>query len=141
MTRDKLIGLIQADAKFIDDRDDIAEYIGTLKTDAALNEKDIRQGYERFKSEKNARELAAIATKYGLEAAALQGFVDHTIRRMIFDGDQLSDLMAPLGLGWKARTQKELALVDDLTPMLHKLAHGREISGLSAYEHSMDEQI
>lgn len=42
--------------------------------------------------------------------------------------------MAPLGLGWKARTQKELALVEELTPLLHKLALGREISGLSAYE-------
>ena len=42
--------------------------------------------------------------------------------------------MAPLGLGWKARTQAELALVDELTPLLHKLAQGREISGLSAYE-------
>lgn len=34
----------------------------------------------------------------------------------------------------KARTQAELALVYDLTPQLHKLAQGREISGLSAYE-------
>ena len=53
---------------------------------------------------------------------------------MIFDGEQLGDLLAPLGLGWKARTQKELALMDDLIPLLHKLAHGREISGLGAYE-------
>ena len=56
------------------------------------------------------------------------------LRRRIFDGDNLSDLMAPLGLGWKARTQRELALMEDLGPLLHKLAHGREISGLSAYE-------
>ncbi len=34
----------------------------------------------------------------------------------------------------KARTQAELALVDELTPLLHKLAQGRGISGLSAYE-------
>jgi hypothetical protein len=51
-----------------------------------------------------------------------------------FDGDALRDLMAPLELGWKARAQKELALVEDLTPLLHKLAKGREISGLNAYE-------
>jgi type I restriction enzyme, R subunit len=30
--------------------------------------------------------------------------------------------------------QKELALVEDLSPLLNKLANGREISGLSAYE-------
>jgi hypothetical protein len=47
---------------------------------------------------------------------------------MIFDGEQLSDLMAPLDLGWKARTQAELALMADLK----KRATGRDISGLSA---------
>ncbi len=134
MTRDQLVGLIQSDAKFMDDREDIAAYIDTLSAGEALDEKDIRQGYERFKAEKNTQELADIAAKYGLEPAALQGFVDGIIQRMIFDGEQLSDLLAPLELGWKARTQKELALMDDLIPLLHKRAHGREISGLSAYE-------
>ncbi|MCZ5658553.1 hypothetical protein O5623_06235 [Escherichia coli] len=65
---------------------------------------------------------------------ALQVFVDEILRRRIFDGERLSELMAPLNLGWKTRTQKELALMDELTPLLHKLAQGREITGLSAYE-------
>ena len=56
------------------------------------------------------------------------------MNRMIFDGEQLSDLLAPLGLGWKERTKKELALMEDLVPLLKKLAQGREISGLAAYE-------
>ena len=56
------------------------------------------------------------------------------MQRMIFDGEKLSDLLAPQRLGWKARTQKELALMDDLMTLLHKLAQGREISGLAAYE-------
>jgi type I restriction enzyme R subunit len=99
-----------------------------------LDEKAIRQGYERFKAEKSARELAAIATKHGLEVEALQAFVDSVLQRMIFDGEQLGDLLAPLELGWKARTKKELALMEDLIPLLHKLAQGREISGLVAYE-------
>lgn len=134
MSREQLIGLIQADAKFIDERDDIAEYIRSLPIGEALDEKAIRAGYERFKAEKKVRELAAIAAKHGLEAAALQAFVNEVLRRRIFDGEALSELMVPLGLGWKARTQKELALVEDLTPLLHKLTQGREISGLSAYE-------
>ena len=45
---------------------------------------------------------------------------------MIFDGEQLTDLLAPLELGWKARTQKELALMADLVPMLKRRAGGRE---------------
>jgi type I restriction enzyme R subunit len=64
----------------------------------------------------------------------LQDFVDGILDRMIFDGEQLSDLLAPLGLGWKARTKKELALMDELMPLLHKLAQGQEISGLKVYE-------
>jgi len=60
-------------------------------------------------SEKNAAELAAIAQKHGL-AAALQTFVDGILDRMIFDGEQLGELMAPLDLDWKACTQAELAL-------------------------------
>lgn len=134
MTRDQLIGLIQADAKFVDERDDIAAYIKTLSTDKGMSEAEVREGYEQFKNEKTARELAAVAARHGLEAPCLQTFVDSVMQRMIFDDDQLSDLLAPLGLGWKARTQKELALMEDLIPLLHKLAKGREISGLGAYE-------
>ena len=134
MTHGELIGLILSDAKFMDDREDITAYINTLQVGKGLDEKAIRQGYERFKAEKSARELADIATKHGLEPGALQAFVDGIMQRMIFDGEQLSDLLAPLELGWKARTNKELALMKDLIPLLHKLAQGREISGLRAYE-------
>ncbi|MBO0989870.1 type I restriction endonuclease subunit R [Delftia sp. SD018] len=134
MTREELIGLISADAKFMNERDDIAEYIGTLQAGEGLSEVAIRDGYTRFKAEKNAKELAAIAAKRGLATAALQNFVDGILDRMIFDGEQLSDLMAPLDLGWKARTQAEIALMEDLHPLLTKRAAGRDISGLSAYE-------
>ncbi|MDP2406267.1 MAG: type I restriction endonuclease subunit R [Hydrogenophaga sp.] len=134
MTREELIGLISADAKFMNDRDAIAEYIATLKAGEGLSEAAIRDGYTRFKAEKNAKELAGIAAKHGLATAALQAFVDGILDRMIFDGEQLSELMAPLDLGWKARTQAELALMRDLLPLLTQRAGGRDISGLSAYE-------
>jgi type I restriction enzyme R subunit len=134
MTREELIGLISADAKFMNERDDIAEYIGTLKAGEGLSETAIREGYTRFKAEKNAKELATIASKHGLATAALQTFVDGILDRMIFDGEHLSDLMAPLDLGWRARTHAELALMADLHPLLTKRAGGRDISGLSAYE-------
>ncbi len=46
MSREQLIGLIQSDAKFMDERDDIAAYINTLKAGEGLSEKDIRDGYQ-----------------------------------------------------------------------------------------------
>ena len=134
MNREQLIGLIQSDAKFIGDGDDIAQFIRSLPVNTALSEQQIRSGLEQFKADKKAQELASIASRHALEAAALQSFVDEIVRRRIFDGERLSDLMAPLGLGWKARTQKELALMADLAPLLRQLAQGQEISGLSAYE-------
>jgi type I restriction enzyme, R subunit len=134
MSREQLIGLISSDAKFMNEREEIAEYIGTLKAGEGLNETAIRDGYTRFKAEKNEKELATIATRHGLATAALQTFVDGILARMIFDGEHLSDLLAPRDLGWKARTQAELALMADLFPLLTKRASGREISGLSAYE-------
>jgi type I restriction enzyme R subunit len=134
MTREELIGLIGADAKFMNERDDIAEYIGTLQAGEGLSEAAIRDGYTRFKAEKNARELAAIAAKHGLAGAALQSFVDGILDRMIFDGEKLSDLYAAYDLGWKERSHKETALMQDCAPYLVKRAGGRDISGLSAYE-------
>lgn len=134
MSREELIGLIQSDAKFMDEREDIAAYIATLKAGEGLSEKAIREGYSRFKAEKNAAELAGIAGKHGLAAQALQGFVDTILQRMIFDSEALTDLMEPLGLNWKTRRVKELDLMADLMPLLLKRAGGREISGLSAYE-------
>ena len=134
MSREELIGLIQSDAKFMDEREDIAAYINTLKAGEGLSEKAIREGYSRFKAEKNVAELAGIASKHGMATEALQGFIDTILQRMIFDGETLTDLMEPLGLNWKARRVKELDLMADLMPLLGKRAGGREISGLSAYE-------
>jgi len=134
MSRTELIGLIASEANLLEVREEIADYIGTLKSGEGLKESDIRQGYETLKAEKNARQLADIAEKQGLETSALQAFVETIMQRMIFDGEQLTDLLAPLGLNWKARRQKELALMEELIPVLHKLAQGRDISGLEAYE-------
>jgi type I restriction enzyme R subunit len=133
MSREELIGLISADAKFMNERDDIAAYIATLKVGEGLSEASIRDGYVRFKKEKDSAELTAIAAKHQLAPATLQAFVDNTLQRLILDSDALTSLMAPLDLGWKARAQAETALMKELTPLLTRRAGEREISGLRAY--------
>ena len=134
MTREQLIEVIASTANFMEERDDIKAYIQSLTAGEALNEQEIRQGYETFKSKKLGNEITDIAQQFGLETEALQGFIDGILERMIFDGEQLSDLLAPLDLGWRERTTQELALMDALVPLLNKLAQGRDISGLEAYE-------
>jgi type I restriction enzyme R subunit len=134
MTREQLIGLIAADAKFINERDTITEYVQTLTAGEGLDEQAIRDGYQKFKKRKESAELAKIAADHNLPPESLGAFVDAILGRMIFDGEQLTNLLAPLDLGWRERAQKELALMRDLVPLLKKRADGREISGLSAYE-------
>ncbi len=134
MNREQLIGLIAGDSKFIEERDDITEFVMSLRAGEGLDESAIRAGYRQFKAAKAARELAELSAKHGLPAAALQSFVDAILARRIFDGEKLTELLAPMELGWKARTQKELALMTDLIPMLKRRASGRDISGLKAYE-------
>ena len=135
ISREQLIGLIRSDAKFLDEREEITEYVQSLREGEGLDETAVRAGYEQFKAAKQAKEITELALTYGLTIESLEAFVDTILQRMIFDGEQLTDLMEPLGLGWRVRRERELALMSALVPLLNKRAHGRDISGLSAYEH------
>lgn len=134
MTKEQIINLLGSDAKLMEEKEDITDYINGLDTSKGRTVEEIKDGYIQFKEDKHNKELAAIAHKHGLQTAALKNFADGIIARMIFDGEQLNDLLAPLELGWKDRSKKELELMQELIPHLKKLAQGREISGLSAYE-------
>ena len=134
ISREQLIGLIQSDAKFLDEREEITEYVRSLTEGEGLDEAAIRTGYEQFKAENRAKEIEGLAHAHGLTTESLSAFVDTILQRMIFDGEQLTDLMEPLGLGWRERRERELALMDKLIPVLKQLAEGRDISGLKAYE-------
>ena len=134
ISREQLIGLIQSDAKFLDEREEITEYVRSLTAGEGLDEAAIRAGYDQFKITRQAKETADLARTHGLTTEAFATFVETILKRMIFDGEQLTDLLEPLGLGWRKRRERELALMADLVPFLNKRAHGRDISGLSAYE-------
>ena len=134
ISRKRLIGLIQSEAKFLDEREVIIEYVNSLKEGEGLDEDAIRAGYEQFKTAKQAEEIEHLAQVHQLAPESLATFVNTILQRMIFDGEQLTDLMTPLELGWRDRRKRELALMTDLVPVLNKRAHGRVIAGLNAYE-------
>lgn len=134
VTKEQLISMMTSNANMMDEKDEIIGYINSLEFDTPMTDVEIKEGYENYKVRHQQQELADLATKHGLETDRLQNFVDKIMDRMIFDGEKLTDLMEPLKLGWKERRLRELALMDDLVPYLHKIAQGREISGLSAYE-------
>lgn len=134
MSKEQLMGIIESDAKFVDEKDDIRAYIDTLEIGSGLNEEEIKKGYEDFKAKLSNSKLDELATKHGIDKQEFSNFINLIMNRMIFDGEYLSDLLAPQELGWKARAKKELELMEDLIPLLKKLAGEQEISGLSAYE-------
>lgn len=134
MTKAQVISLLGANANLMDEQEDLTEFINGLDWTKGYASEELKTLYDTFKDDKYNKELAAIAHQHGLQTADLKTFVEQIISRMIFDGEKLTDLLEPLDLTWKERRVKELALMSDLVPHLKKIAQGREISGLAAYE-------
>ena len=134
MTKGQVISLLSSNTNLMDEQEDLTEYINGLDWNSGQDVETLRKGYDTFKDDKYNKELAAIAHQHSLQTADLKNFVENIMSRMIFDGERLTDLLEPLELSWKQRRVKELALMADLVPQLKKLAQGREISGLAAYE-------
>src|SRR5690625_2592192 len=134
MTKAQVISLLKSNANLMEEEEDLTEFIEQLDWSKGYSADELKEMAETYKVEKYDKELADIANKHGLQAADLKTFVEKIMSRMIFDGEKLTDLLEPLELSWKERRTKELALMEDLVPQLKKLAQGREISGLAAYE-------
>jgi len=98
MSREQLIGLIQADAKFIDEREIITAYVNELRAGEGLDKAEITEGYQRFRESFHAAALARVAEKHRLPVERLQAFVDAILQRLVFDGEQLTVLLEPLDL-------------------------------------------
>lgn len=134
MTKSQVISLLKSNSNLMDEEEDLTDYINSLDWESGQDVETLRKGYDKFKDDKHNKEIATIANKHGLQTADLKKFIEKIMSRMIFDGEKLTDLLEPLDLSWKERRIKELALMEDLVPQLKKLAQGREISGLAAYE-------
>nr|MBD3623341.1 type I restriction endonuclease subunit R [Sunxiuqinia sp.] len=134
MTKAQVISLLKSNANLMDEEEDLTDYINQVDWSIGQSAEELKQNFETFKIEKYDKILAEIARNHGLQTSALKTFVEKIMNRMIFDGEKLIDLMEPLELGWKQRSKAEVALMKELTPQLKKIAQGREISGLAAYE-------
>ena len=134
MTQEQVVALIKSTSNMMDDEEDLTEYINSLDWNNGQTVESLKRGYDIFKNNKYNKEIDTIATRLSLEPDTLKTFINSIMRRMIFDGEKLTDLFAPQDLGWKDRRNKELELMKLLVPVLNKLAEGQEISGLAAYE-------
>lgn len=134
MTQEQLVAFIKSSSNLMEDTD-IIEYINDRFTvGKQFTKEELLDGFKDFKDQKLIREITAIAKKHGLTYENLNAFIKAVYNRMIFDAEKLTDLMEPFDLGWKERSQREEQLMADLIPLFKKIANGREISGLNAYE-------
>ncbi len=134
LTKAQVISLLKSNSNLMDEEEDLTDFINSLDWTKGYGAEELKTMFDTFKDDKYNKELAAIANKHGLRTAEVKAFVEKIMSRMIFDGERLTDLLEPLELSWKERRVKELTFMDDLVPQLKKLAQGREISGLAAYE-------
>jgi len=134
LTKSQVISLLNSNANLMDEQEDLTEFIDDLDWTKGYAVEQLKSLYDFFKDEKYNKELAVIAHKHGLQTEELKSFLEQIMNRMIFDGEKLTDLLEPMGLNWKERSVKEMALMEDLVPQLKKLAQWRIISGLAAYE-------
>lgn len=132
--KEQIINIIKSSSNLIYEKDDMIEYINSLGVGIVLSKSDVEDGYEEFKKAKNDNALISIANNHNIELKSLKEFVELIISRMIFDGELLTDLLEPLSLGWKDRRVKELALMQELSPLLRKMVQDKEISGLEVYD-------
>ena len=134
MSRTQIINLLKSHSNLMEEEEEFTDFINQVDWSVGQTVEELKKNFETFKIEKNEKELTTIAHKNGLETKRLKTFVAGIMERMIFDGEQLTDLLEPLELGWKERRTRELQLMEDLVPQLKKQAEGREISGLQPYE-------
>lgn len=134
MTKEELIDLLGSSSNLMEEKEDIRDFINNLELNTPMTEEQIKEDYQAFKEEKENKELIIVAEKHKIPLDHLKSFTEDILKRMIFDGEKLSELMQPLNLGWKERATKEIALMEDLVPLLNKKANDQEIAGLAVYE-------
>ena len=120
----------------MDDSDEIIEYINSLDKDD-INGKtvdEVKKDFEDFKQHKYDSEINSIANDFQLGKDSLTAFITRTLDRLILDNDQLTELFEPLELGWRERVVKEKEFMTRIVPLLKRMAKGKEISGLNAWE-------
>lgn len=133
VSSEEAINIIRSSSNFAE-RNDIIDFVKNYGNNIGKTRHDIIANYNTFITHRDADQIKEIAKKYGLSDESLNLFVERIISRNIFDAMSLTELFAPLGLGWKERAVREPALMDDLIPILNRKAGGREIAGIAAYE-------
>lgn len=133
MTKEQLILFLKSYSNFMDEQEDIIEFVETLEVGIGLSEEEIKKAYKQFKETKRNNALINLAKEFNINEKELIRIANDTIRQMSFSGDMLDGLFSDR-LNWKERAKLEEKLMAKLIPILNKMAEGHTIRGLDAYE-------
>lgn len=133
ITKEQLLEILAGSVDLMNEREYLKAFIEQeLTKGSGMSEQEIRQRYEAFKDKRFNQQIVALAKNYGIETAALEGFVNETVKLRRIDEDMLSELLGHID-SWKQRKRAKEELLVQLAPLFDLLTGGSNIEGLNAY--------
>lgn len=132
MTKEQLLTILISSTEVADEKEYISAYIDSLPLGTSLSDNEVKTGYQTFKEKMVNETFATIAQNYSVEKDVLITFINETVRFERIDEDKLNEIFA--NMGWKVRKLAKESLMKELAPNFKRLAAGRKIEGLSAYD-------
>ena len=133
ITKEQLLDILSGSVDLMNERDYLKAFIEEeLQKGSGVSEKEIRERYKAYKDKRFNQQIADIAGQYGIDTAALEGFVSETVKLRRLDEEALRELLSHID-GWKQRKAAKEGLLTSLAPMFTILTGGASIEGLNAY--------
>ena len=133
ITKEQLLEILSSSVDLMNERDYLKAFIEEeLEKGSGMSELEIRERYKAYKDKRFNQQIAALAEEYGIDAAALESFVDETAKLRRIDEDSLRELLSHID-NWKQRKAAKESLLARLAPLFALLSGGSTIEGLNAY--------
>ena len=133
ITKEQLLEILSSSVDLMNERDYLKAFIEEeLQKGSGISESEIRERYKAYKDKRFNQQIVVLAQEYGIDVAALEGFVAETAKLRRLDEDALSQLLTHIE-GWKKYKAAKEGLLADLAPLFALLSSGNAIEGLNAY--------
>ena len=133
ITKEQLLEILSSSVDLINEREYLKAFIEEeLEKGSGMSEMEIRQRYHEYKNKRFNQQIEVLAQEFGIDTAALEGFVNETVKLRRIDEDTLRELLSHID-SWKQRKAAKEGLLVRLAPMFALLSGGNIIEGLNAY--------
>ncbi len=133
ITKEQLLDILAGSVDLMNERDYLKAFIEEeLQKGSGISELEIRRKYKEFKDNRLNKQINEIAQEFGLDDAALEGFVKETTKLRRLDEESLRVLLSHID-NWKQRKAAKENLLIRLDPLFKLLTSGNTIEGLNAY--------